>query len=57
MGRSIIAEGVETVKLGELLIKHGCEYGQGYAIAKPMPATELLTWKQQWRPDNAWVNA
>ena len=57
MGRSIIAEGVETVKLGELLIKHGCEYGQGYAIAKPMPANELLTWKQQWRPDNAWVNA
>ena len=57
MGRSIIAEGVETIKLGELLIKHGCEYGQGYAIAKPMPATELLAWKQQWRPDSTWINA
>ena len=57
MGRSIIAEGVETIKLGELLIKHGCEYGQGYAIAKPMPADQLLAWKQQWRPDNTWLNA
>lgn len=57
MGRKVIAEGVETIEVGELLIKHGCDYAQGYAIAKPMPADELLDWKAQWRPSPSWLNA
>ena len=57
MGRIVIAEGVESFAVGEVLLKHGCNYAQGYGIAKPMPADELLAWKAQWQPDAAWVNA
>ena len=57
MGRAVIAEGVESIAIGEQLIKHGCEFGQGYVIAKPMPVEELLAWKEQWKPDASWTNA
>lgn len=36
--RDVIAEGVETVEHGVLLLQLGCEHGQGYGIARPMPA-------------------
>ena len=51
--RKLIAEGVETRAHGELLLKLGCEGGQGYAIARPMPAAQVWTWHQQWRPQFA----
>ncbi|HEX7764529.1 MAG TPA: EAL domain-containing protein, partial [Cellvibrio sp.] len=52
--RRVIAEGVETIAHGELLIPLGCELAQGYGIARPMPASELPHWALQWRPDTAW---
>ncbi len=33
--RQVIAEGVETVKHGEMLLQLGCELAQGYGIAHP----------------------
>ena len=36
--RQVIAEGVETVEHGSMLIHLGCDQGQGYCIARPMPA-------------------
>ena len=53
--RQIIAEGVETGALGELLLMLGCELAQGYGIARPMPADELSGWANSWRPDAAWA--
>jgi hypothetical protein len=53
--RQIIAEGVETVAHGELLLMLGCELGQGYGIARPMPAADLSEWIATWRPDPAWT--
>ena len=41
LGLTIIAEGIETEQQRQLLIKAGCEYGQGYLFAKPMPKTEF----------------
>jgi diguanylate cyclase (GGDEF)-like protein/PAS domain S-box-containing protein len=53
-GRPVIAEGVETVVHGELLLALGCNLGQGYGIAKPMPASEVALWQAQWRPAGQW---
>jgi diguanylate cyclase (GGDEF)-like protein/PAS domain S-box-containing protein len=54
-GREVIAEGLESVEHGELLLRLGCEMAQGYFIARPMPAAEVPAWvagyvaPAQWR--------
>jgi hypothetical protein len=52
--RQVIAEGVETVEHGELLLQLGCELAQGYGIARPMPASDVAQWVTDWKPDAAW---
>ncbi|MEW8624958.1 MAG: bacteriohemerythrin [Candidatus Thiodiazotropha sp.] len=52
--RNAIAEGVETLAHGEMLLKLGCQLGQGYAIARPMPSEKVLTWLKDWQPDQLW---
>lgn len=52
--RAVIAEGVETVEHGALLLQLGCELAQGYGIARPMPADALPAWAAAWQPDPAW---
>jgi diguanylate cyclase (GGDEF)-like protein/PAS domain S-box-containing protein len=52
--RQVIAEGVETVAHGTLLLQLGCELAQGYGIARPMPADQLPDWATAWQPDPAW---
>lgn len=52
--RGIIAEGVETLLHGRMLLAMGYELGQGYAIARPMPADAIPDWLQTWRPDESW---
>ncbi len=54
--RQVIAEGVETVEHGRILLRLGCELAQGYGIARPMPAPEFAGWAAAWRPDPAWSN-
>ncbi|UJP05649.1 MAG: EAL domain-containing protein [Nitrosomonas sp.] len=53
--RRVIAEGVETVAHGTALLSLGCIYGQGYGIAKPMPASQFLSWIASWKPDATWI--
>lgn len=52
--RQVVAEGVETETHGLMLLHLGCELGQGYGIARPMPAHELLGWVQRWQPPVRW---
>jgi diguanylate cyclase (GGDEF)-like protein/PAS domain S-box-containing protein len=46
--RQVIAEGVETQSHGEQLLSLGCELAQGYGIARPMPAAQMLPWVRAW---------
>ena len=53
--RQAIAEGVETVDQGLMLLQLGCDCAQGYGIARPMPAQELPAWADTWRADSRWM--
>lgn len=52
--RDVIAEGVETLEHGTRLLRLGCHLAQGYGIAKPMPASLIPDWAQNWRPAPQW---
>jgi len=54
--RQVIAEGVETLAHGEILLQLGCELAQGYSIARPMPASDFMDWASTWKPDPIWIN-
>ncbi|MBT3203801.1 MAG: EAL domain-containing protein [Gammaproteobacteria bacterium] len=54
--RTVIAEGVETEEHGKLLLQLGCDLGQGFGIAKPMPSTDILHWVKTWKPTSGWKN-
>jgi diguanylate cyclase (GGDEF)-like protein len=49
--REVIAEGVETMAHGEMLLLLGCDLVQGYGIARPMPAADIPAWATSWQPD------
>jgi EAL domain-containing protein (putative c-di-GMP-specific phosphodiesterase class I) len=42
---SVVAEGIETQEQLEILRGLGCEYGQGYLFAKPLPLEQALVIK------------
>jgi EAL domain-containing protein (putative c-di-GMP-specific phosphodiesterase class I) len=52
--RAAMAEGVETVAHGAMLLQLGCELAQGYGIARPMPGDALPAWVVGWRIDPSW---
>jgi diguanylate cyclase (GGDEF)-like protein len=39
-----VAEGVEDERVCDRLIRLGCDYAQGFALARPMPADAMRTW-------------
>jgi diguanylate cyclase (GGDEF)-like protein len=58
-GRQVIAEGLESIEHGKLLLRLGCEVAQGSFIAQPMPAVDVPGWvagfvtPTQWRVADA----
>ncbi len=53
----VIAEGVETVEVGTLLLNLGCQFAQGYIISRPMPAEELPQWISNFCVPKEWQEA
>ncbi|HKS12640.1 MAG TPA: EAL domain-containing protein [Pseudomonas sp.] len=49
LGFRITAEGIETQAQYDFLRNAGCDQGQGYLIARPMPATALQRWLEEHR--------
>lgn len=44
-----VAEGIETMEDWRLLQRCGCAVGQGYLIARPMPAQDIPAWLRSHR--------
>ncbi|MHB1206600.1 MAG: EAL domain-containing response regulator [Rhodospirillaceae bacterium] len=53
LGLSVVAEGAETQEDWDLLSTLGIDVGQGYFVAKPMPADAVLAWSRAWRNTGA----
>ena len=49
LGLTVVAEGVETREAWRLLSELSCDYAQGFYVAVPRPADELVHWL-----DGAW---
>jgi len=41
LGLTVVAEGIETEAQADALLNLGCDIGQGYLYAKPMPADRI----------------
>jgi len=50
----VVAEGVETAAHGAMLLRLGSPIAQGYGIARPMPADDLLHWISIFKPSPLW---
>ena len=44
LGMTMVVEGVEDAATLTALRAWGCDFAQGYHIARPMPAERFLTW-------------
>jgi diguanylate cyclase len=44
LGLRLVAEGVEDAATGAVLARLGCDVAQGFAVARPLPVEEFLTW-------------
>ena len=52
-GHGVVAEGMERPEFIPLLQKLGCDFAQGYAIARPMAEEVFLDWERGWRSGKA----
>ncbi|MEN8168814.1 MAG: PAS domain S-box protein [Pseudomonadota bacterium] len=55
--RTPVAEGVESVQHGTLLLNLGCDIAQGYGIARSMPAEQLPVWINNFQIPLEWKQA
>ncbi|MDT8904489.1 MULTISPECIES: putative bifunctional diguanylate cyclase/phosphodiesterase [Pseudomonas] len=53
-GRQVVAEGLDSLEHGQLLLRLGCEVAQGYFIARPMPPEQIPGWVRGFVPPPQW---
>ena len=56
VGREVIAEGLETEAQQVRLARAGCSFAQGYLLAAPQTAIELVQWLTARQPSVARQN-
>ncbi|GGC75315.1 putative bifunctional diguanylate cyclase/phosphodiesterase [Undibacterium terreum] len=56
-GVRIVAEGVESQAVFDILKQLGCDVAQGYGIGKPMPPAEFEAWYRAWQLGGAMLQA
>ncbi|MDL5033528.1 EAL domain-containing protein [Pelomonas sp. APW6] len=49
LGRKAVAEGIESREHWRRLLGMGCDVGQGYFIARPMPVEQFPAWLKDYR--------
>ncbi|HCP20880.1 MAG TPA: diguanylate phosphodiesterase, partial [Marinobacter hydrocarbonoclasticus] len=54
-GKQVVAEGVESVRQGEILLSLGCECAQGFAMSPPIEAPLIPAWINRWRTFPEWA--
>ena len=48
MGMYVVAEGIEKQEQWEMMSAMGCDEGQGFFIARPMPGDQIAGWLKRW---------
>jgi len=48
LGLTVVAEGVESAHIYQMLADLHCDEAQGYHMSKPMPASEFRAWCDRW---------
>ncbi len=48
LGITVVAEGIEDQDDWRFLRGKGCDFAQGYYIAKPMPGADVAAWMEGW---------
>jgi len=56
LGLKVVAEGVGDQLVWDLLQTMGCDFGQGYYMAQPMPAEDFVAWLAQWQQSDVYRN-
>jgi EAL domain-containing protein (putative c-di-GMP-specific phosphodiesterase class I)/GGDEF domain-containing protein len=51
LGYRVVAEGVETQEVLDLVTAAGCDEAQGYLFARPLPAEAFTLWFRSWQSD------
>lgn len=55
--RKVVAEGVESMEHGRMLMQLGCDHAQGFGIARPMPPEALPGWAAKFVAAPPWNEA
>ncbi|MBJ22154.1 MAG: EAL domain-containing protein [bacterium] len=50
MGLEVVAEGVETREVANLLVEQGCDELQGFLLCRPCPADEFEAFLEAEKP-------
>jgi EAL domain-containing protein (putative c-di-GMP-specific phosphodiesterase class I) len=48
LGITVVAEGVESALVWNMLRELNCDQAQGYYMGRPMPVTEFPSWSTAW---------